>query len=194
MYNYLVFLKESLWIKDRIMDSNLKGSVDIIDIGSASPEYREIKQPYVANLFEWIKTRYKLKTLDFDPNSEANFICDITNPSVLSIGQFSIVIASNILEHVEESKFQNAVDNIQELVKTGGYLIVTVPYNIALHDSPIDNGFRPDVQKLCSLFKSNFDLVAGESLVDRHYREPYLSNPKLLPLPIVTCVFLKKKS
>lgn len=193
MYNYLVFFKESIWIKERIIDMDLEDSVDIIDIGSASPEYREIKQPYISDLYKWIKIKHDLRTLDFDPNSKADFIKDITESDVLSVGKFFIVIASNILEHIEESKFQNAVDNIQEIVRTNGYLIVTVPRNITHHDSPTDNGFRPDVKTLYNLFKSKFDFISGESLTDKHYREPYLSNPNLLPLPIVTCIFLKKK-
>ena len=190
----VVFPKESIWIKNKIGQTHLPKNSVILDVGASDFLYRTEKQPYINDLYKWIvRNHLDLKTLDIDPSTKCDFVFDISDSQVNKIGTFDIVIASNLLEHILPNSFSLAVDHIQKLVKKDGFLIVTVPLNIEKHPSPIDNGFRPKLSDLYDLFKDKFNLIEGGSWVDEHYREPYISDRSLAPLPEVTGVFLRKK-
>lgn len=181
------------WILSRIHPvlSEIK---TVLDIGSESPDYRTKKQKYISELYKALEVNHcKIKTLDMDPDSHADIVCNISRVTNFKLG-FDLVLANNILEHICASDFDKAIENIKQAVSLNKYLLVTVPYKLALHNVPIDNGFRPNLLDLWNLFKDSFTFVSGEIWVDKHYREPYISNPGLAPSPEVTGIFLKKTS
>ena len=56
------------------------------------------------------------------------FIADITNPFSLPRSLFDVAICSDILEHIKEDHL--ALFNVNRLLRPGGHIIVTVPYDM----------------------------------------------------------------
>jgi SAM-dependent methyltransferase len=186
-----MFLEESKWIiKQR---EKLEKVESVLDIGSSDLEYRECKQAYISEMYA--KFSENIDTLDLKNGSGVDFVLDITDKDCARyLGKYDLVLVCNILEHIEISKLGNVVKNVSEILKDGGYCIVTVPFNIEYHPSPIDNGFRPTAEELEKVFSFGFEKIICEKIVCSHYREPYISNPSLLPLPEVTCGVFKKRA
>ena len=185
-----MFLEESRWVINRI--NEIGGVESILDIGSADICYREEKQPYISKMYSSVGT--KIDTLDLKEADGVDYVRDITESECVNgLDKYDVVLVCNLLEHIIPNKIDTVLDNIYMLLKSKGYCIVTVPYNIGFHPSPIDNGFRPNVDELENIFCSRFEKVITEKVICSHYREPYLSNPDLLPLPEVTCGVMRKK-
>jgi len=191
-----MFLEESLWIFENI--KKLETGKKIIDFGSGDFDYRVKKQPYIENMYKRVQNELGLEitSVDIQDSEGVDVVCDITEENTFSEEKkngYGVVLACNILEHVVYKRFEIVLKNIYEVLEQGGYCIVTVPYNIGIHLSPIDNGFRPTCEELTSLMKLLFEKVVVEEIECSHYREPYLSHPELLPKPVVTCGVFRKR-
>lgn len=114
-------------------------------------------------------------TMDLNPESKATLIHDITQP-VEKFGNFDLVIATHLLEHVSKESFSIVINNIESLVKKGGILIVSVPHKYPYHERPIDNMWRPRWQELHDVFSG--DLLFGETAEVEHISLQYINNPK----------------
>lgn len=184
-----MFLEESQWVAKKIKEM---GNIQkILDIGSGDLEYRCKKQIYISDMYDNIGLH--IETLDFSGGEGIDYVRDITTVGgIEDLYGYDVVLVCNLLEHISSEKVSVVLDNIYALLREGGYCIVTVPFNIGFHPSPIDSGFRPDVNELEGLFQNRFKTIAVEKIVCSHYREPYISNPNLLPLPEVTCGVFRK--
>jgi SAM-dependent methyltransferase len=185
-----MFLEESLWVKDRI---NEIGNVrSILDIGSGDIHYREVKQPYILEMYSSIGI--KIDTLDLKESDGIDYVRDISEKEgVKGLKKYDVLLVCSLLEHIIPIKIDTVLENIYRLLKNKGCCIVTVPFNISYHPSPIDNGLSPDIDELEIMFSSRFEKVITEKVICSHYREPYISNPHLLPLPEVTCGVMRKR-
>lgn len=184
-----MFLEESKWIQKVI--AKVGKIENVLDIGSSDIEYRECKQPYISELYANLPVN--VDTLDFKAGDGVDYILDITEEGCTNcLKKYDVILVCNILEHIDLSKLDNVIGNIYDLIKDNGYCIATVPFNIGLHPSPIDNGLRPTHKELEDIFSKRFVKVSCEKIVCSHYREPYISNPNLLPLPEVTCGLFRK--
>ena len=101
----------------------------------------------------------------------------------LKLKCYDAILCSNLLEHVINPK--EICRCIEDCVKEGGFLIVTMPHLYPYHNDPIDTMFRPDVEELKTYFKKSI-LVEGEILIidDSHIRT-LLRNKKLLVINII---------
>lgn len=190
-----MFLEESLWVFDNV--EKLRPEREIVDFGSGDFDYRVKKQPYVDTMYKKIHEMLGLKitSVDIQDTEGVDIVCDITKGNMFfdnNENKYGVVLACNILEHVVSQRFEIVLRNIYKVLGQEGYCIVTVPYNIGTHLSPIDNGFRPTCEELASLMQPLFEKVTVDKLECSHYREPYISHPELLPKPIVTCGVFRK--
>ena len=186
-----MFKLESRWVcrQSAILAPNAK---NLIDIGSDSDNYRIKIQPYIAAMYQELEQDgIRIKTLDIDPALAPDFVQDICQPLNFH-DQFNIVLALNVLEHIEKDKIHMAINNLFRLTKPDGIVIVTVPYNLPRHDRPIDNMLRPTTREL-KLLMGN-DCLLCEQWQDEHYRKPYISHSGLAPKPIVTGGVFKKRA
>jgi SAM-dependent methyltransferase len=183
-----MFIKERDWIQEGISSLELfRPPIKVLDIGSSTKQYRTEKQPYLGELYQsLIKKGFSISTLDMDPQTNADFILDISDENFPNIGKFDIVLACNILEHIRREKFQTAINNIKKL--TSGILIVTTPLFYPWHFHPIDNSLRPTPEEISGFFGSDFKILRADSWEDEHYLQRYSSNPK----PWVSGVIMKK--
>jgi SAM-dependent methyltransferase len=128
-----------------------KKNTRLLDI---APQIHEGASPYF--------TKARVETLDIDPNSGATFIADITtnNESLIPDNSFDFVVCTEVLEHTLQPF--NAVNEIERLLKPGGLVFVTTPFNFRIH-GPLPDCWRFTEYGLKELFK-NFEIVELETL------------------------------
>lgn len=185
-----MFAEESKWIWE-VIKEGISGRL-ILDVGAGSPEYRNEKQPYIAKLYRQMAgSGAEIKTFDFNADNGAEITADICDEDLLNKvkQRFDVVIAANILEHVED--IETAAKNLCGLVKSQGRLVVTVPKTLPRHPHPIDNGWRPNAEELAEKFACLMRLIRTESWIDEHYREPYISDANCRRPEVTGGVFIK---
>lgn len=133
-------------------------NLKILNIGSSTAHFREVIQPHV-------------KTMFIDPCENAGCIFinhdikhdigvdiegDLLDPRVVNVLkklECDIVVASNILEHIERAKFDDFIVALKKIVAKGRVVIITVPFSYPIHYDPIDTYFRPSPDDLASFFR-----------------------------------------
>jgi hypothetical protein len=90
-------------------------SLDVLEIASGPQWTREFK----------FKSYTETKFPDFD-------ICR----DVLRSQAFDLIIADQVFEHLKWP--YRAAKNVNLMLRSGGYFLITVPFLIKVHDSPID--------------------------------------------------------
>jgi SAM-dependent methyltransferase len=82
-----------------------------------------------------------IETLDIDPNSNATFIADIcrNNSSLINPNRYDLVVCTEVLEHT--TKPWDAAKEIARLLRPGGVLLATAPFNFRIH-GPLPDCFR----------------------------------------------------
>ena len=115
----------------------IKGKV--LDLGAGSAKYKQI-----------IKEK-STKYLAFDmiPGENIDIVGDVLNLPFVN-ENFDTVISTQVLEHI--SKPWLMVNEIQRVLKTGGFCILTAPFLIPYHADPHDY-FRYTIEGIESLFK-----------------------------------------
>lgn len=116
-----------------------------------------------------------VETLDIDSNSKANYIADITinNRKIIKNNYFDIIVCTEVLEHTLNPFL--AVTELYRILKKGGILLVTVPFNFRIH-GPLPDCWRFTEYGLKVLFKkfSSINLSSVNTpcrdLMPLHYR------------------------
>jgi SAM-dependent methyltransferase len=127
-------------------------------------------------IYEGAKEFFKeatLKTIDINPGADyCADICD-TNTSLIPDNAFDIIICTEVLEHVT-NPFA-VVNELQRILKPGGQVFVTTPFNFRIH-GPLPDNWRFTIHGLKQLF-SDWQIVLieeiqtpGRPLMPIHYR------------------------
>lgn len=114
-----------------MIDRGLRGPLplDVLDVGSY--DVNGTLRPVVMELLP--NARYT--GIDKVAGPNVDFVMDVeTLPSALYAPVNDLVLCANVLEHTENPF--DAVDNMRLLLRPGGWLIVTVPWNIHCHNNP----------------------------------------------------------
>lgn len=111
-----------------------------------------------------------IDTLDIDPESNATYIADITknNYKLILSEQYDVVIMTEVLEHTL-NPFQ-AVNEIYRILKNGGHLIMTTPFNFRIH-GPLPDCWRFSEHGIRALL-TDFDSVIIEEKGDDRFLFP----------------------
>ena len=123
-----------------------KSSGILLDI---APQEHEGARPFFS---EYIS----VKTLDIDPHSACDFIADICNhnESILD-SSFEYVVCTEVLEHTLNPF--GAVREIWRVLKPGGFLFGSTPFNFRIH-GPLPDCWRFTEHGLRALLK-DFEVV-----------------------------------
>jgi SAM-dependent methyltransferase len=105
---------------------NTKKNLNILDIGSG--------KHFIEKIFPELKENNFFR-LDLANREYVDIIADLQKDSYFQ-KCFDVVICLNVLEHVY--KFEDFVNNMSNLVKKDGILLLSVPYNSGLHYLPND--------------------------------------------------------
>ncbi len=137
--NVTGFMKKSAEKYDR------DGAI-LLDI---APQVHEGAEPYF--------TRSIIETLDIDSESSASYIADIcaNNKKTIPDGRFDFVVCTEVLEHTLQPF--DAVLEIGRILKPGGLVFVSAPFNFRIH-GPLPDCWRFTEHGLRALFK-NFEIV-----------------------------------
>ena len=151
-----MMFEEAEWISKyiKILISNKHKIKSVIDIGSSTLEYRTKIQPYIDKLIfsPLRKKKIPIYHLDKKRGEGVDIVCSTDKLSSLN-KKFSLVICSNLLEHVKNP--DKVIHDINNLVEEGGFMILTVPFKYRYHADPIDTFFRPSPEELESLVSEN---------------------------------------
>lgn len=102
-----------------------------------------------------------IETLDIDPASGATFIADLCNPlDETLVGRYDFIVCTEVLEHTRQPFA--AVDNLFRMLRSGGLVFVTTPFNFRIH-GPLPDCWRFSEHGLRELFK-RFELIELEAL------------------------------
>jgi SAM-dependent methyltransferase len=126
----------------RILPS-LNGKV--LDVGCGDKPYQG-----------WFGRLEKYVGVDVGKHSKADVVVDSLGPWPFKQNVFDVVLCTQVFEHVP--KLEETIQNIQEAVKPGGTLVVTVPFIYNEHGSPEDYR-RFSVHGMKILMAEMFEIV-----------------------------------
>lgn len=93
-----------------------------------------------------------VETLDIDPGSGCHYIADICveNSEIIPPGHFDFVACTEVLEHTLDPFA--AVNELRRILKPGGLLFLTTPFNLRIH-GPLPDCWRFTEHGLRALLK-----------------------------------------
>uniref|UniRef100_A0A831U2B1 Class I SAM-dependent methyltransferase n=1 Tax=Geobacter metallireducens TaxID=28232 RepID=A0A831U2B1_GEOME len=114
----------------RVADRYSGGGGRLLDI---APQVHEGARPH-------FPSTVRVETFDIDPTSGATYIGDICKCNdQLSDAMFDFVVCTEVLEHTLQPFA--AVGEIRRILKPGGLLFLTVPFNFRIH-GPLPDCWR----------------------------------------------------
>jgi len=150
-----VFIRESEWLGQRIASLPSDDLFPMLDVGSASDDYRTIQQPWIdQNIFAPIRKRGgKVYHLDMKEARGVDIVGDLQDREFLDrIAQMKVksVMVSNTFVHVTNR--QEVADLVLKIVPPGGYIIVSGPQSHPYCPDPVDTMFRPTIEEMHNHF------------------------------------------
>jgi SAM-dependent methyltransferase len=123
----------------------------ILDV---APDEHEGAAPYF--------TKSKIETLNVDENSGATYIADLcaNNEKLIPADHFDFVVCTEVLEHTLQPF--DAVNEIERILKPGGLVFASSPYNFRIH-GPLPDCWRFTEHGWRALFK-DFEIVELKAL------------------------------
>jgi SAM-dependent methyltransferase len=163
-----MFREESLWIKTAIQKLKpVNGSNEVANIGSSTDHFRRVIQPHIHNniIDTLLASGWKVFNVDMKKESGVDLVADVTKKDFAQPfkDRFALTICTNLLEHVEDIKL--VTKNLVDITRSGGHILITVPYKYKIHLDPIDNGFRPTPQQIVDLFKDVAEYIIDSKII-----------------------------
>lgn len=120
------------------------------------------------------KEHFKLatiKTLDIDPDSDADYIADLCNinTEIIPNDMFDLIICSEVLEHTNNPF--HAVNELRRILKPKGLVCVSTPFNFRIH-GPLPDNWRFTIHGLKVLFSDFQDVRINELNDDDRFLMP----------------------
>lgn len=140
----------SLFIKNTAFKYDKKELI-ILDIG-----------PQDYNDVEIYFTKAKIETLDIKKSDKVDYIANIeeNNANLIADSRYDIVICTEVLEHTRNPFL--AVKEIYRILKKGGILLLSVPFNFRIH-GPLPDCWRFTEHGLRELL-ADFELIELKSI------------------------------
>ncbi|WP_439532015.1 hypothetical protein [Polymorphobacter sp.] len=157
------------WNYNAVARQGIAAASPLLNLGSSTGEFREVKKPQLNQIMFGPLARdgFEVVHADMKNADGVDLVGDIFDPAyaaALRARGFRSVLASSILEHVEDpAAFVRACEDI---VGPGGFVFMTVPHKYPYHADPIDTMFRPDVEELTALFTRS-DLIEGRLVTEK---------------------------
>ncbi len=108
--------------KEREILKKYRTAGEVLDVGGGGSPYKE----YFPNL----------KSLDVNPQKEADVVCDAEDMKEIADETFDLVLCTSVLEHTRRP--WRVVTEIKRVLRGGGVAIVSVPFLYPLHETPED--------------------------------------------------------
>jgi len=130
-------------VKELIKLASIDDSFEFIVLDIAPQDHAGAKEYF---------SESKVLTLDIDKNSGADYIADLCcdNSKIIPSNSFDIIICTEVLEHTLNPF--DAVKEIHRLLKPGGRVFVSTPFNFRIH-GPLPDCWRFTEYGLRSMFR-----------------------------------------
>lgn len=166
-----MLIGEARWLATQIGQIESGRLFPMLNVGSQTEEFRMVDQPWIDEfIFGPLKERgLQVKHLDLQAGQGVDIVGDLSDSKFLAEIKkmsFSSVFCSNLFEHVVNR--EEIARLLTEVVPSGGFIILSVPYKFPYHPDPIDTMFRPSPEELATLFPNTTiwkkDVVRGGNL------------------------------
>jgi hypothetical protein len=172
--------QEAIWWHANLFSiMKLDDCFPMLNVGSSTKRFRTITQPHIdKQIFEPLRNNnLNVQHLDIKNEPGVDIVGDINDPQLLarlSNYEFKSILCSHLLEHiVNQNEFCKRITSI---IPVGGYIFVSCPFKYPYHPDPFDNGFRPNVESLASMFPGtiiiNSAVIKGGTFLNTIFRNP----------------------
>lgn len=177
-----MLIEEARWFGQKIAAMDPASLFPLCNVGSSTDRFRRVEQPWIDEFIFRPARERGLQVVHMDVRSApgVDVVGDLSDPpflATLSDMGFQSVFCSNLLEHVTNR--ESLCKALVSLIRPGGHILVSVPYQYPFHLDPIDTGFRPDIEELASLFPSmhsvDGEIVTGGTYLDSLRRSPLVA-------------------
>jgi SAM-dependent methyltransferase len=180
-----MFREESLWIKNALQKIRPRSERDeVANIGSSTEYFRRVIQPHIHdNIIDTLSENgWQVINIDLKKETGVDLIADVTKHdfAVPFKDRFSLTLCTNLLEHVEDIEL--VVRNLVAITRSGGHILVTVPFKYKIHFDPIDNGFRPTPQQIVNLFNDVAEYIVDSTIISVNDINQYRIKPSRFPV------------
>jgi len=171
-----MFREESLWIKNALQKLKpVNGHNEVANIGSSTEHFRRVIQPHIhQNIIHTLDTAgWAVVNVDMKKEPGVDLVADVTKQNFADPfkDRFALTICTNLLEHVEDIKL--VTKNLVDITRSGGHLLITVPFKYKIHLDPIDNGFRPTPQQIVDLFNDVAEYIVDSKIISISDKDQY---------------------
>lgn len=167
---------EAKWIGHALSMLPLEATSPCLNLGSSTEYFRKIKQPCIERFIIAPEEKRGMKFIHADIKEEpgidvAGDIYDPAFQAQLAAFRPGSILCCNMFEHVIDRP--KLADICTALVRSGGYIIVSVPRSFPYHLDPIDTYFRPTPVDIAALFPA-CEIVASGIIRDMTYWDELL--------------------
>jgi SAM-dependent methyltransferase len=180
-----MLINEAKWIGNIILSLPITQESVILNFGSQSVKYNKENKHIMDFVIKPLSIKCQLRNLDIREGPGIDYlgnIFDDTFFSQLKQIQFDGILLCNVFEHVTD--VMELAKRVCDLIKPGGFIIFTGPYEYPKHYDPIDNGFRPEIAEVESLF-TGFEKSKGDIITDYTYSFYLFRNFKTLVVTLL---------
>lgn len=162
---------EAKWIGDFLAKLPLDMASPCLNLGSSTANFRKNTQPCIERCIIAPEEARGMRFIHADIKDApgVDLAGDIHDPAFqvrLAASAPATILCCNMFEHVSDRK--KLANLCIELVRPGGYIIVSVPRSFPYHLDPIDTYFRPMPANIAELF-SPCEIVASDIVSDTTY-------------------------
>jgi len=119
-----------------------------------------------------------VETLDINPSSGATYVADLADCAKVPSARFDLIFCTEVLEHTNDPI--SCAKSLNRLVKDGGIVVVTTPFNFRIHN-PLPDNWRFTEHGLRLIFKA-----AGFSRIEL---TEIASERELMPIQYITKLY-----
>ena len=173
---------EAAWLFEKLRKVPSEALSPTLNIGSSTQEFRQKRQPWIHESLIGPLENRGVRIIHSDIKDgvgidvRADILDDEDLNNLMSLGA-KCVLCCNMMEHVLSP--QSLARKCWELVATGGYIVVTVPYSYPHHRDPIDTMFRPTPAEISTLF-TNIEVIEKEIIEVGSYRDHMRERPLII--------------
>jgi hypothetical protein len=162
---------EAIWIGNVLTALPLNVASPCLNLGSSTDNFRKIVQPCIERYIIAPGEARGMRFIHVDIKEApgVDMTGDVYDPAFqarLAASKPGSILCCNMFEHVLDR--QKLADICTQLVRPGGYIVVSVPKSYPYHLDPIDTYFRPTPADIAELF-SDCEIVASDIILDRTY-------------------------
>lgn len=131
--------------------ASVPDTATVLDLGAGPGQFAELTDRFAT-----------LVSMDFRAFAPVNVVADLTKPLPLRDASFDLVMASNVLEHIPDTKALLA--EVRRVLKPGGRFVATIPFMMRVHQKPYDFNRYTNYQLAALLSDAGFSDPSVEGL------------------------------